>query len=107
MRIAALGMPRKLLAIGITTQGETLIPVGKAGEPLRRAIVWLDARAQRQAQALSRALDADAFYQTTGMPEINGALPLSKALWIAENEPDMRERTQKLLLLEDYIEHNN
>lgn len=101
--IAALGMPRKLLAIGITTQGETLIPVGKAGEPLRRAIVWLDARAQRQAQALSRALDADAFYQTTGMPEINGALPLSKALWIAENEPDVRERTQKLLLLEDYI----
>ena len=101
--IAALGLPRKLLAIGITTQGETLIPVGKAGEPLRRAIVWLDARAQRQAQALSRALDADAFYQTTGMPEINGALPLSKALWIAENEPDVRERTQKLLLLEDYI----
>lgn len=101
--VAALGMPRKLLAIGITTQGETLIPVGQAGEPLRRAIVWLDARAQQQAEELSRALDADAFYQTTGMPEINGALPLAKAMWLRQNEPDVLERTHKLLLLEDYI----
>lgn len=101
--IAALGMPRKLLAIGITTQGETLIPVGKAGEPLRRAIVWLDARAQRQAEELSRTLDADVFYQSTGMPEINGALPLIKAMWLKEHEPDVLERTDKLLLLEDYI----
>ena len=100
---AALGMPRKLLAIGITTQGETLIPVGHAGEPLRRAIVWLDARAQQQAEKFSRVLDADAFYQATGMPEINGALPLSKSMWLSENEPDVFSRTHQLLLLEDYI----
>ena len=48
--ICSLGMPRKLLAIGITTQGETLIPVGSAGEPLTRAIVWLDSRAAREAE---------------------------------------------------------
>lgn len=101
--IAALGMPRKLLAIGITTQGETLIPVGKAGEPLRRAIVWLDARAEREAEEISRALDVDAFYQTTGLPEINGALPLCKASWLRQNEPEVFEQTHQLLLLEDYI----
>ena len=101
--ISALGMPRKLLAIGITTQGETLIPVGSAGEPLTRAIVWLDSRAAREAEELSRVLDADTFYQTTGLPEINGALPLSKALWLRQNEPDVFERTHQLLLLEDYL----
>ena len=101
--ICSLGMPRKLLAIGITTQGETLIPVGSAGEPLTRAIVWLDSRAAREAEELSRALDADTFYQTTGLPEINGALPLSKALWLRQNEPDVFERTHQLLLLEDYL----
>ena len=100
---AALGMPRKLSAIGITTQGETLIPVGKAGEPLRRAIVWLDARAEQEAQHLSAALNADTFYQTTGLPEINGGLPLTKAMWLRQNEPDVFERTDKLLLLEDYL----
>ena len=101
--ICSLGMPRKLLAIGITTQGETLIPVGSAGEPLTRAIVWLDSRAAREAEELSRVLDADMFYQTTGLPEINGALPLSKALWLRQNEPDVFERTHQLLLLEDYL----
>ena len=38
------------------------------------AIVWLDARAEREAEEISRVLDADTFYQTTGLPEINGAL---------------------------------
>ena len=101
--ISALGMPRKLLAIGITTQGETLIPVGKAGEPLRRAIVWLDSRAAKEAEEIACALDADTFYQTTGLPEINGALPLSKASWLRQNEPEVFEQTHQLLLLEDYI----
>jgi xylulokinase len=101
--VVSLGMPRKLSAIGITTQGETLIPVGTAGEPLRRAIVWLDARAEREAEEISRALDADVFYQTTGLPEINGALPLSKALWLRQNEPEVFSQTHQLLLLEDYI----
>ena len=101
--VVSLGMPRKLSAIGITTQGETLIPVGTAGEPLRRAIVWLDARAEREAEEISRALDTDVFYQTTGLPEINGALPLSKALWLRQNEPEVFSQTHQLLLLEDYI----
>ncbi|PKM38858.1 MAG: hypothetical protein CVV04_13055 [Firmicutes bacterium HGW-Firmicutes-9] len=101
--VVSLGMPRKLQAIGITTQGETLIPVGKAGEALRRAIVWLDARAEQEAAQISRELDADTFYQTTGLPEINGALPLSKALWLKQREPDVFERTHQLLQLEDYI----
>ena len=33
------------MGIGITTQGETLIPVDESGKALSRAIVWLDGRA--------------------------------------------------------------
>lgn len=101
--IYALGMPRKLSAIGITTQGETLIPVGRAGEPLRRAIVWLDARAEQEAEQILQSLDHDRFYQTTGLPQVQGALPLCKALWLNGNEPEIAAGTNKLLLLEDYL----
>ena len=101
--VYALGMPRNLLAIGITTQGETLIPVGKSGEPLRRAIVWLDARAEQEAEQIRRSLDDDLFYKTTGLPQVQGALPLSKALWLKHNEPELTANTDKLLLLEDYL----
>jgi len=90
-------------AIGIATQGETLLPVDASGEPLCRAIVWLDARAEREAAYLRERIDADAFYRTTGLPEINGALPLAKALWIKNNRPELFARTKGILLLEDYL----
>src|SRR5512146_3161508 len=39
-------------ALGVSAQGETLILVDKDGRPLRRAIVWLDNRAQQEANEL-------------------------------------------------------
>lgn len=101
--VYALGMPRHLAAIGITTQGETLVPVGRAGEPLSRAIVWLDARAEQEAEQIHKALNHDLFYETTGLPQVQGSLPLSKALWIKKHEPELTANTDKLLLLEDYL----
>ena len=44
--------PAEIKAIGISAQGETLIPIGEDGQPLRRAIVWLDSRAQEEADIL-------------------------------------------------------
>ena len=101
--IALLGHTRRIAAIGLTTQGETLIPVGRAGEPLGPAIVWLDARAELEAERLKRVLDDAEFYKATGMPEINGALPLAKALCWKTSEPELFRRTDRFLLLEDYL----
>ena len=41
--------PAEIRALGVSAQGETLIVVGHDGKPLRRAIVWLDNRAQQEA----------------------------------------------------------
>lgn len=92
-------------AIGITTQGETLAPVDAAGEPLRPFLVWLDSRAEAEARSLQGVLEGEAFYQRTGLPEISGALPLAKLLWLRKNEPEVFARTHKILLLEDYLLH--
>lgn len=90
-------------AIAVTTQGETLIPVDEKGNPLMPAIVWLDARAQKQAQIISAKIDTDEFYQTTGLPGINGALPLCKLAYIKEEMPEIYPKTSKFLMVEDYI----
>ena len=90
-------------AVGLTTQGETLVPVDAAGQPLRPFLVWLDGRAGAQAEALRARLDETDFYHTTGLPGIEGALPLAKLRWLAEEEPDLFARTHKVLLLEDYL----
>ena len=90
-------------AVGLTTQGETLVPVDAAGQPLRPFLVWLDSRAGRQDERLRSEIPAELFYQTTGLPSIEGSLPLAKLCWLRENEAGVFARTEKFLLLEDYL----
>lgn len=93
----------RIAAVGLTTQGETLVPVDRAGEPLRPFLVWLDGRAEDEAAALRGSFSAQDFYEATGLPEATGALPLAKLMWLRRNEPDVFSRTYKFLLLEDYL----
>jgi xylulokinase len=94
----------EIKAIGISAQGETLIPIGKDGKPLRNAVVWLDNRAQEEAEVLSKEFDEDGTsFKITGQVKIVPTWPASKILWIRRKEPDIFRRTSKYLLLEDYL----
>ena len=66
-------------------------------------IVWLDSRAEAQAETLKRKISEMEFYRTTGLPEISGALPLAKLMWLKEHCPELYEKTHKFLLVEDFI----
>lgn len=91
------------LAICFTTQGETLIPIDAEGNELTKAIVWLDTRAGKEANFIRTGIDQVQWYGATGLCEIDGALPMAKVLWLKENEPELYQRTDKFLLLEDYL----
>lgn len=93
----------KIKSISISTQGETLIPVDAEGKALANAIVWLDARATKEAEQLKELICSDDFFKTTGLPEIGSASPICKLMWIKNNLPDVYDKTDKFLLLEDYI----
>jgi len=103
--ISELGDCSDVVAIAITTQGETLIPVDAEGMPLCNAMVWLDGRAHAEAEQLSRRFGVQSFYEETGLPEISGALPLAKMLWIRNNLREVWTCAAKFILLEDYIIH--
>ena len=93
-------------SICLTTQGETMIPVSEDGTPLNRAVVWLDARAEKQADKINEVLSSygeKALFKTTGLPEMNGYTPLAKLLWFKEERPEIYEKAYKFLLLEDYL----
>ena len=96
-------LPDEILAVGVTSQGETFIPVDQAGEPLRNAIVWLDNRAGAETQAMASDLDLDAFYEITGLPEIIPTWPACKILWVRQHEPGVFARAHKYLLVGDYL----
>jgi xylulokinase len=97
--------PAGIKALGISAQGETLILTDKNGIPLRRAIVWLDNRAQHEANKLGEKFGSHQTYEITGQVKLVPTWPASKILWIKNHEPKTFEKTGKFLLLEDYFLH--
>lgn len=81
--------PEAIVALSISSQGETLVPIDKEEGALRNAIVWLDTRAKTEASEISKLFPIDKFYHTTSLPDINPIWPVAKILWIKKNEPDV------------------
>jgi xylulokinase len=95
--------PSSILALGLSSQGETLVCLDSEGKALRRAIVWLDSRAYEEADIISKEIPIEVWFEKTGMPEVSPMWPICKILWLKRNEPCIFERTAKFLLLKDYL----
>jgi xylulokinase len=95
--------PEEIKALGVTSQGETLIVVDKNGKPLRKAIVWLDNRAKLEAQQIKKKFGQELVYKATGQQDIVPAWPAAKILWLRNNEPQVYKSAAKFLMLEDYL----
>lgn len=93
----------KIDAFAIDTQGETLIFLDKDGKPLMNAIVWLDNRAEAEAKAIEAAFGLKTIYEVTGQTEVPAGYPAPKILWLKNNRPELFDRLDKVLLLEDYL----
>ena len=93
----------KIYALAIDTQCETMILTDENGNPLRKAIVWLDNRAVKEAEKIKEHFGEKRVYEVTGQPEITATWPASKLLWVKENEPDIFSKIKKVFLLEDYL----
>jgi sugar (pentulose or hexulose) kinase len=95
--------PIEIKALGVSAQGETLILVDPDGKPLRRAIIWLDNRAQKESEILGDTFGHRHAYEITGQVKLVPTWPASKILWLKNHEPKIFEKTAKFLLIEDYF----
>ena len=93
----------KVDALALDTQGETLIVLDKAGKPLMNAIIWLDNRASEQAKRMEEKFGLEKIYNLTGQAEIPAGYPAPKIEWLKDNAPEIFNKADKFLLLEDYI----
>ncbi|MEW5817690.1 MAG: FGGY family carbohydrate kinase [Spirochaetota bacterium] len=92
--------PQLVKSIGVCSQGETVIVVGKSGRPLRKAIVWMDNRSQKEADEIRDVFGKD---NTTGQIDVLATWPVTKILWLRKHEPDVYRKAWKYILVEDYI----
>lgn len=92
----------RVLAVSVSSQGISFVPVDRAGRILRRAICWLDTRAEEEAAQIGAALGDEEIFQVTGKrPSPTYVLP--KLLWLRRHEPDVCRQTHKFLLAHDLV----
>lgn len=93
----------QIVALAISSQGETLFCLDSAGQPQGNGIVWLDNRAFLEADQLRERFGRQAVYEKTGQADMTATWPAAKILWLRKNRPQEFARTHKFLLLEDYL----
>jgi gluconokinase len=94
--------PAQVKGIGFSSAMHSLIALDEHGEPISRAIIWADNRSAEQAARIKRDLNGHEIYRRTGTP-VHPMAPLSKLLWIRENQPDLHARARYWAGLKEYV----
>ena len=91
-----------LAAVCLSGQTPLCVPVDAAGQPLRKAILWLDRRAAPQAAELEHGLGQPASLQVSAN-RLESYFGGVKWLWYRQQEPHLYARTWKILQATSYI----
>jgi xylulokinase len=93
----------KILGIVFTTQAMGVIPVDKVGNVLRRNISWVDGRAEEQARWMMSLFGGRAAFKSFLGIEITGKDVIPKLRWIKQKEPEIYNKTFKVLDVNGYL----
>lgn len=91
-----------ILALAVSSQGETILAVDSQGKPVYPAMVWLDNRASKEAEKLAE-LFAEEIHQRSGIPDIIPTWSACKVLWLRTHEPQAFARSDKFLFVQDFL----
>jgi xylulokinase len=92
----------RLVGLAVSSQGETVVPVNKAGECLGRAISWTDRRTEEQLEWWSKRYDAWEIYKITGQP-LHPMFSVNKLMWIKKHRSELYRKAYKFLCVEDFF----
>ncbi len=101
---AGLDVVRKIRGISVSSQTVTLLPLDKTGTPLRNALIWMDSRSTEELQYIIDHLGFDKYVSIIGAQPDVAFLP-NKLLWYRKNEPELFEKTYRVLQASSYINY--
>lgn len=90
------------VAIGLSVQGEAVVPIDAAGTPLRPVILGMDTRTEAENGWLDEHLGGERIRRLTGMP-VHTINTLPKLLWLRANEPATWDAADRFVLYEDFL----
>jgi len=95
--------PQDVLAMIYTTQMMAIIPMGSDDQPMRPAIIWLDGRAQKQAEQIMRKFVHPRLFAVVAGVEITGKDALAKLLWLKQNESQIYDGMTRFIDVNGYL----
>lgn len=93
----------EIAVIGLTSQVNTHVFVGRDGAALIPAIVWQDGRAGAEAASLDAQVTQDQKLAWWGAPmPIDASHACSRMAWVAKHRPEIWEQTRYVMLPKDF-----
>lgn len=100
--VSAVSDPENVTAIGLSTQGASMVAVDKNCRPLYDVMTWMDNRAVSETEYLDRTVGADRIYKKCGW-RLAPWGDASKILWIKNHEPEIFSQTAKFLSTVEFV----
>ncbi len=94
--------PEDIKGIGLSGQMHGAVLLGSKNNVLRRSIIWCDQRSGKECEQITNLVGQKRLIEITANPALTG-FTASKVMWIKNNEPQIFEKTRKILLPKDYI----
>ena len=88
-----------IVAVGITSMGESGVLVDRDGTPVAPVIAWHDSRDREEVEALRRDIAADTFAATTGKP-LRGQWAITKHRWLLRHIPSASSAVRRFNIAE-------
>lgn len=96
------GALKRVRGICISGQTVSLLPVDAEGNPLRRAMIWMDSRSAPELEQILEKVGRQRYCAIAGGQPSPSFLP-GKLLWYRNNEPALFEKTAKILQANGFV----
>lgn len=100
--LKSIGSKFEIASVCVSSIGESFVVLNKNDEILFYPMLYTDTRGKTQAQKIGNSFGASEYFKITGvMPHY--MYSFSKILFIKENYPEIYEKSDKIMLVGDYI----
>ena len=90
-------------AMAYATTCCTVVALDKNGAPLRPALMWMDVRADKEAEAVLETGDQRLILNGNGQGPVSAEWMIPKALWLKRNEPKIFDDAVTICEFQDYL----
>ena len=95
-----------IAALTVDTTCCSVVALDDQGQPLRPCLIWMDLRSAPQTQKVVATADTALKVNSNGAGPVSAEWMVPKALWIADNEPEIFAQAAVICEFQDYINYH-